>query len=83
MQDFEFSSYFSIYPNPANEILNIAATKEIEVKSIAVYDILGQIVLALPNVKVSKIDVSSLKTGNYFIKINSDKGSSSTKFIKN
>jgi hypothetical protein len=84
MQDFEFSSYFRIYPNPVNEILNIATTKEIEVKSIAVYDILGQIVLALPNGKaVSKIDVSILKTGNYFVKINTDKGTSSSKFIKN
>ncbi|WP_366869723.1 T9SS type A sorting domain-containing protein, partial [Flavobacterium sp.] len=28
------------------------------------------------------IDVSSLKTGNYFLKINSDKGTSSVKFVK-
>ena len=83
-QDFEFSNDFTLYPNPVNEILNIVGTKEIEVKSIAVYDILGQLVLAFPNVKViSEIDVSNLKTGNYFIKINSDKGSSSIKFIKN
>jgi hypothetical protein len=83
-QDFEFLSYFTIYPIPANEILNITRTKEIEVKSIAVYDILGQLVLALPNVKeVSKIDVSNLKTGNYFIKIDTDKGTSNRKFIKN
>ncbi|MFV8344484.1 T9SS type A sorting domain-containing protein [Flavobacterium sp. ZB4P13] len=82
-QDFEFSNYFTVYPNPVNEILNIVTTNEIEVKSIAVYNILGQLVLAFPNVKViSKIDVSNLKTGNYFIKINSDKGSSSMKFIK-
>nr|WP_315232397.1 T9SS type A sorting domain-containing protein [uncultured Flavobacterium sp.] len=83
-QDFKFLNYFTLYPNPVNEILNIVTTKEIEVKSIAVYDILGQLVIALPNVKsFSKIDVSNLKTGNYFIKINSDKGSSSMKFIKN
>ncbi|TDE42013.1 T9SS type A sorting domain-containing protein [Flavobacterium rhamnosiphilum] len=82
-KDFEFSNYFIVYPNPANEILNIVTTNEIEVKSIAVYNISGQLVLAFPNVKViSKIDVSNLKTGNYFIKINSDKGSSSMKFIK-
>nr|WP_315232398.1 T9SS type A sorting domain-containing protein [uncultured Flavobacterium sp.] len=83
-KDFEFANYFTLYPNPVNESLNIVATKEIEVKSIAVYNILGQLVLSLPNVKViSKIDVSNLKTGNYFVKINTDKGSSSMKFIKN
>lgn len=84
IQNFEFSNYFTLFPNPVNETLNIVTTKEIEVQSIAVYNILGQLVIALPNVKViSKIDVSNLKTGKYFIKIDSDKGSSSMKFIKN
>lgn len=82
--DFEFSNYFSVYPIPAHEVLNIAKTKEIEIQSISVYDILGQLVIALPNIKdASKIDVSNLRTGNYFLKIKSDKGSSSLKFIKN
>lgn len=82
--NFAFTNYFTLYPNPVNESLNIVTTKEIEVKSIAVYNILGQLVLSLPNVKViSKIDVSNLKAGNYFVKINTDKGSSSIKFIKN
>jgi hypothetical protein len=82
--DFEFSNYFSAYPIPAHEVLNIAKTKEIEIQSISVYDILGQLVIALPNIKdASKIDVSNLRTGNYFLKIKSDKGSSSLKFIKN
>jgi hypothetical protein len=82
-QDFDFLNYFTIYPNPVNEVLNIATTKTIEVKSIAVYDILGQLVLALPNASnVSKIDVSQLSAGNYFIKLNTDKGTSNRKFIK-
>lgn len=83
-QDFEFSNYFIVYPNPVKESLNITTTKAIEIQSIAVYDILGQLVIALPNIKdVSKIDVSNLRTGSYFIKVNSNKGSSSMKFIKN
>lgn len=83
-QDFEFSNYFNIYPNPVNEVLNISTKNDIEIKSIAVYDILGQLVIALPNIKdTSKIDVSNLNSGNYFLKIKSDKGSSSIKFIKN
>ncbi|WP_264564105.1 leucine-rich repeat domain-containing protein [Flavobacterium sp. N3904] len=83
-QDFEFSNYFKVYPIPAYEVLNISAIQNIEIQSIAVYDILGQMVLALPKLKdTSKIDVSNLRTGNYFINIKSDKGSSSIKFIKN
>lgn len=82
-QDFKFSNYFTLYPNPAQSILNISSKETIEVKSISIYNTLGQLILVVTNAeKVSKIDVSSLKTGNYFIKINSDKGSSNTQFIK-
>jgi Leucine-rich repeat (LRR) protein len=82
--DFEFSNYFSVYPNPVNEILNISLKNSIEVQSIAVYDILGQLIIAVPNAQtVSKVDVSRLATGNYIVKMNTDKGSSGVKFIKN
>jgi hypothetical protein len=84
IQDFEFDDYFSVYPNPAKDILNIGLKNNIEVKSMSVYDILGQLIIAVPNAKtVSKIDVSKLTTGNYFLKMNTDKGTSSVKFIKN
>jgi hypothetical protein len=81
--DFAFEDYFKIYPNPANDVLNIDAKQTIEVTSINIYNTLGQIVLVIPNAQqVKSVDVSGLKTGNYFLKINSDKGSSSVKFVK-
>jgi hypothetical protein len=82
-QDFAFEDYFKIYPNPANDLLNIDTKQTIKVTSINIYNTLGQIVLVIPNAQQTKsVDVSSLKTGNYFVKINSDKGSSSVKFVK-
>jgi hypothetical protein len=82
-QDFAFEKYFKIYPNPANTILNIDNKKTIEVTSINIYNTLGQLVLVIPNAQqTTSVDVSSLKTGNYFIKINSDKGNTNTKFVK-
>ncbi len=82
-QDFQFADYFSLYPNPVNDIINIETKSAIEVKSMAVYDILGQIIIAVPDAKtVSNIDVSKLATGNYFLKMNTDKGTSNVKFIK-
>ena len=84
IQDFDFSNYFSLYPNPVNEELNIIAKQNIELQSLTIYDILGQVVIAFPNAKSgSKIDVSKLSSGNYFVKVKSDKGISSMKFIKN
>ncbi|MCF6129014.1 T9SS type A sorting domain-containing protein [Flavobacterium sp. AS60] len=81
-QDFEFSDYVSLYPNPARDILNIQTKNDIQISSVNIYNTLGQLVLVLPEVKDAGIDVSDLVTGTYFIKINSDKGSASTKFIK-
>ncbi|WP_264564109.1 T9SS type A sorting domain-containing protein [Flavobacterium sp. N3904] len=82
-QDFEFSNYFSVYPSPANDILNIGMKNSIEVESIAVYDILGQLVIAVPSAqKVSTIDISKLITGTYFLKMKTNKGASTVKFIK-
>ncbi len=83
IKDFEFSSYFSLFPNPATTILNISSKADIEISSISIYNTLGQIVLVIPNAQNTKIiDVSDLKTETYFIKINSDKGTSNSKFIK-
>ena len=82
-QDFEIDKYFKIYPNPAKNILNIETKLTIAVTSINIYNTLGQVVLVIPNAQQTKsVDVSSLKTGNYFLKITSDRGSSSVKFVK-
>ncbi|MCZ8196493.1 MAG: T9SS type A sorting domain-containing protein [Flavobacterium sp.] len=81
-QDFEFAYFISINPNPAKETLTINA-QNIEVSSISIYNTLGQLVQVIPNAKeIKTIDVSQLKSGNYFIKVISDKGMSSSKFIK-
>lgn len=83
-QDFEFSNYFTLYPIPTSNMLNIVATQSIEIQTLSIYDILGQLVIAIPDAKsISTVDVSRLRTGNYFLKVKSDKGSSSIKFIKN
>jgi hypothetical protein len=75
---------FSLYPSPVANILNISSKNNIEVGSINIYNTLGQLVLVIPNAKNTKtVDVSNLTSGNYFVKINSDKGTSNTKFVKN
>ncbi|UPT70497.1 MAG: T9SS type A sorting domain-containing protein [Flavobacterium sp. JAD_PAG50586_2] len=81
--DFDFGNYFKIYPNPVAATLNLETKDGIGVKSIDVYNILGQMVIAIPNAEnVTNIDVSDLTTGTYFIKVNTDKGTANTKFVK-
>ncbi|WP_410004346.1 T9SS type A sorting domain-containing protein [Aequorivita nionensis] len=79
--DFEFNNEFVLYPNPSKNILNIQKKATTEITSVEIYNLLGQVVIAIPS-KTEMIDVSSLKAGTYFVKLNSNKGKSYSKFIK-
>lgn len=83
-QDFNFNDSFVVSPNPATDVLHIKAKNGLVANSIEIYTVTGQLVLAVSHPEKDKsIDVSDLRTGSYVIKVNSDKGSSSTKFVKN
>ncbi|HEY0046330.1 MAG TPA: T9SS type A sorting domain-containing protein [Flavobacterium sp.] len=81
--DFNFGNYFTLYPVPTSKVLNIQMQSGIQVKSINIYNLLGQLVLEMPHAEnIEVIDTSYLESGSYFIKIKTDKGSSSASFIK-
>ncbi|KLT70392.1 T9SS type A sorting domain-containing protein [Flavobacterium sp. ABG] len=83
VQDFKFSKHFNIYPVPAKDLLNINSKNNIEIISIAIYDTVGKLVIVVPNANlISNIDVSKLESGNYILRIKTDKGTTATKFIK-
>uniref|UniRef100_UPI004049BBD4 T9SS type A sorting domain-containing protein n=1 Tax=Flavobacterium sp. TaxID=239 RepID=UPI004049BBD4 len=68
----------SLYPNPANNVLNIEMTNE--VKSIEIYNIQGQKVKAANQ---KQINVSDLASGMYMIRIQDTENAVSTKkFMK-
>lgn len=82
-QDFIFSNYFKVYPNPAVDVLNITSTNSIEISSMSIYDVLGQLIVAVPNAQnTSSINVSNLRTGNYLLKVKIDNETSGIKFVK-
>ena len=72
-----------IYPNPVNDRIFIEAETEIE--EIAVYDIYGRRqVTETPSCQGNlSIDLSDLKSGIYFVKINTEKGNIVRRIIKN
>ena len=80
-QDFEFSSVFSLSPVPAKNLFSITTKQAVAISSVSIYNTLGQLVQVITNPNET-IDVSGLKTGSYFIKIMSDKGTASGKFLK-
>ncbi len=69
---------FNIYPNPSNNIINIASSNNVE--EVSIYDINSKKVLTSRTSAI--IDVSKLNSGIYFIKVQTDKGEFSQKFIK-
>ena len=79
---FELDNYFNLYPNPTSNELTIHLKQAIEINSIQIYNTIGQLVQVQTG-NASKVDVSNLKTGNYFIKINTSSGYSTSQFIKN
>lgn len=71
----------SIFPNPANNELNVHALTEIS--QIEILNMLGQSLgLQSVNAKNTKIDISHLKQGTYFIRVSIDNASKVYKFIK-
>ncbi len=73
------SNTISLYPNPANEVLNISSINTIE--KIEVYDVLGKMVLS--NNKTSVINLQILERGIYLVKVNLENGSvAAKKFVK-
>ncbi len=83
VSDFMFSDNVSFYPNPSKDYIYLKSKNNIQILSIEIYNMNGQILLAFPNVKSEKIDISELSNGSYILKVNSNKGGSNTKFIKN
>ncbi|PNQ72256.1 hypothetical protein C1T31_13105 [Hanstruepera neustonica] len=70
------TSYFTIYPNPVNDILNISTSSQLKNQlSIAIYDIQGKLISDTSyNLETTnfQVDVSNLSTGLYVIKFYND-----------
>lgn len=79
--DLELSSYFTLYPNPAKDILNIQMKQGLEINAIEIYNQLGQLVIATTNA-VNSVDVANLTTGTYFVKLKTEMGTANAKFLK-
>ena len=78
-QSFELDTKVSIYPNPVTTELNIQIPSNVNLEAVVVYNALGQNVFES---KSTVVDVNSLSTGVYSLKIVTSEGSVLKKFIK-
>jgi hypothetical protein len=69
----------SLYPNPANDFVNIISKNDI--RTIEVLNYIGQTIYKTNdvNLKVTKLDVAGFNAGEYFVKITTMSGIKTTK----
>lgn len=79
--NFSLEDYFSLSPVPAKDFINITNNQQVAIKSISVYNMLGQLVQTFINPS-NTIDVSNLKSGSYILKMTTENGVLSSKFLK-
>lgn len=70
-----------IYPNPANNIVNIIAKNSNPIKSVQLFDITGKEMSSIKLSDQNTINVSNLSDGIYLLNIKSDDGSITKKLI--
>ncbi|MBP6334797.1 MAG: T9SS type A sorting domain-containing protein [Bacteroidia bacterium] len=66
-----------VYPNPTSDFVHLdASASNAAVRSLHIYDISGRLVLSMEGIKDQKLmlDVQSLESGSYLIKIGFDAG---------
>lgn len=74
-------SDLNIFPNPVKNQLNISFYNNVKIKSILAYDLSGRQVISIEE-NTNSVDVSQLKPGLYILNVITNKGTLSSKFIK-
>tara|TARA_R110002049_G_scaffold232047_1_gene404591 strand:+ start:1845 stop:3056 length:1212 start_codon:yes stop_codon:yes gene_type:complete len=78
--DDVLSPNFKIYPNPAKDYIQIAS-KDVQISSIEMYNLIGKKLISEKNLVNNRLNISSLSSGMYLLKINSDVNSITKKII--
>ncbi len=79
--DLDVNSNFTYYPNPVKSTLNLKSQSNIQ--NVSIYNMLGQEVLRTsPNTLISEVDMASLQTGAYFVKVSTEDGTESIRVLK-
>lgn len=80
IQENALSEKVILFPNPASDILNINFDKQLKIKTIAICNPAGQLVIQKQS-PINSIDISSLQAGLYFVEIVTEQGSVRKKLV--
>ncbi|MFO7745517.1 MAG: T9SS type A sorting domain-containing protein, partial [Psychroflexus sp.] len=82
---FSLINSVRLYPNPVEDVLNINTETNNPIANVELYSMLGQKITSdfMTTDKGIQINTSSLNTGVYLVKIETEQGIASKRFIKN
>ena len=81
--DFTFNNKVKIFPNPSSNILFIDNVEK-QIQKIEFFDLQGRIIKTInENKNEYQIDISNLQATTYIIKLSTETGSETVRFIKN
>jgi hypothetical protein len=80
----ELDSQFSVFPNPATNILNISNTMDASIQGIELSDLNGRSIksIKVANLTETQVNISDISQGVYMLTITTDKGSLVKKVVK-
>jgi len=85
-EDFELNNKLTLFPNPATSELTLAVDPSVSLTKLSIIDINGKNIQTHTNFNVAaseqKLNVAQLPAGIYFLKVESDEGATSIKFVK-
>lgn len=81
VDDLVLSPTLNVFPNPADDVLNITAARDLANHIVTVLDVTGKLVLTT-TVRQGQVDISSLTTGVYVLQLLGDGAMEQRKFIK-
>jgi hypothetical protein len=73
-------SLFSLYPNPATDLVSVQAVNETAIQGIELLDQNGRLIRSAPG--STSMSVADLATGSYFIRVIHESGTSNLRFTK-
>ena len=73
----------SLYPNPAKEYVDIRVDGDLNVKAMEVYDVYGKLInTVIVTENPTRINVSGLADGMYFVRVSTEAGMVTKTFVK-
>jgi hypothetical protein len=81
--DSWLSNSVSLYPNPAKEYVDIRVDGDLNVKTMEVFDVYGKLInTVIVSENPTRINVSGLANGMYFVRVSTEEGMVTKTFVK-